>query len=134
MAQVATGTPSRRGRAPARRSCTGSGRIATRPGRAPTNKRVWASVQRTASAVIDDAFAEALRRDPARRWRWIVLLDGQRDQLKRVERAARKVAVEITIVLDIVHVLEYLWRAAYAFHADGTRPPRRGSIISWSSC
>jgi len=23
-------------------------------------------------------------------------------------------------VLDIVHVLEYLWRAAYAFHADGT--------------
>lgn len=23
-------------------------------------------------------------------------------------------------MLDIVHVLEYLWRAAYAFHADGT--------------
>jgi hypothetical protein len=35
-------------------------------------------------------------------------------------RAARKVGVEITIVLDIVHALEYLWRAAYAFHADGT--------------
>ena len=42
------------------------------------------------------------------------------DQIKRVERAARKVGVEITIVLDIVHALEYLWRAAYAFHADGT--------------
>ncbi len=93
-------------------------RDAARP--RPANKRVWASVQRSAQAVIDDAFAEALRRDPARRRRWIVLLDGQRDQLKRVERAARKAQVAITIVLDIVHVLEYLWRAAYAFHADGT--------------
>jgi hypothetical protein len=93
-------------------------RAATRP--RPTDKRVWASVERTPQAVIHDAFAEALRRDPDRRRRWIVLLDGQPDQLKRVERAARKVGVEITIVLDIVHVLEYLWRAAYAFHADGT--------------
>ncbi|HEX3480587.1 MAG TPA: ISKra4 family transposase [Kofleriaceae bacterium] len=93
-------------------------RDAARP--RPTNKRVWASAQRSAQAVIQDAFAEALRRDPERRRRWVVLVDGQRDQIKRVERAARRVGVEITIVLDIVHVLEYLWRAAYAFHKDGT--------------
>jgi hypothetical protein len=86
----------------------------------PTNKRVWASAQRSAQGVIDDAFAEAYRRDPEHRRRWVVLVDGQRDQLQRVERAARKVGAEITIVLDIVHVLEYLWRAAYAFHKDGT--------------
>lgn len=86
----------------------------------PTNKRIWASVQRSAQAVIEDAFNEARRRDPEHRRRWIVLVDGQRDQIKRVQRAARKVGVEITIVLDIVHVLEYLWRAAYAFHQDGT--------------
>lgn len=93
-------------------------RAATRP--RPTNKRVWASAARSAQAVIEDAFDEALRRDPDRRRRWVVLVDGQRDQIKRVERAARKVGVSITIVLDIVHALEYLWRAAYAFHADGT--------------
>jgi len=86
----------------------------------PTNKRVWASAQRTAQGVIDDAFAEAVRRDPNQRRRWVVLVDGQRDQIKRVERAARKVGATITIVLDIVHVLEYLWTAAYAFHKDGT--------------
>jgi hypothetical protein len=86
----------------------------------PTNKRVWASAQRSAQGVIDDAFAEAHRRDPDHRRRWVVLVDGQRDQIRRVQRAARKVGAEITIVLDIVHVLEYLWRAAYAFHADGT--------------
>jgi len=89
-----------------------------RPG--PVNKRVWASAQRSAQGVIDDAFAEASRRDPDHRRRWIVLLDGQRDQIKRVERAARKVGAQITIVLDIVHALEYLWRAAYAFYKDGT--------------
>ena len=91
---------------------------ATRP--RPTNKRVWASAERSAQAVIDDAFDEGLRRDPDLRRRWVVLVDGQRDQIKRVERAARKVGVKITIVLDIVHALEYLWRAAYAFHKDGT--------------
>jgi hypothetical protein len=86
----------------------------------PTNKRVWASAQRSAQGAIDDAFAEAHRRDPEHRRRWVVLVDGQRDQIKRIERAAKKVSATITIVLDIVHVLEYLWSAAYAFHKDGT--------------
>lgn len=86
----------------------------------PVNKRVWASLSHAPQRVIDDAFAEALRRDPERRRRWVVLVDGNGDQLRRIYRAARKVGVEVTIVLDIVHVLEYLWRAGHAFHADGT--------------
>ena len=86
----------------------------------PVNKRVWASLEHSAQQVVDDAFAEALRRDPERKRRWVVLVDGQRDQLERVKRAAKKLGVEITIILDIVHVLEYLWRAAYAFCAEGT--------------
>lgn len=86
----------------------------------PTNKRVWASISHTPQRVIDDAFAEAARRDPEHRRRWVVLVDGNRDQLRRVQRAASKLGVEVTTVLDIVHVLEYLWRAAYAFHSEGT--------------
>jgi hypothetical protein len=86
----------------------------------PTQKRVWASVEHTPQKVVDDAFAEATRRDPEHRRRWVVLVDGQLDQLKRVQRAARTFGVEVTIVLDIVHVLEYLRRAAYAFHAAAT--------------
>ena len=86
----------------------------------PANKRVWASVAHSAQQVVDDAFAEGLRRDPERARRWVVLVDGQRDQLKRVQRAALKVGVEVTIQLDIVHVLEYLWRAAYAFHPESS--------------
>jgi hypothetical protein len=86
----------------------------------PVNKRVWASIEHAGQGVINDAFAEALRRDPERQRRWVVLVDGHRDQIRRVLRGAEKAGVEITIVLDIVHVLEYLWRAAYAFHPDGT--------------
>lgn len=82
----------------------------------PVRKRVWASLAHEAQQVVDDAFAEATRRDPERRRRWVVLVDGQRDQIRRIKRAARKVGVDVTIVLDIVHVLEYLWRAAHAFH------------------
>ena len=86
----------------------------------PTSKRVWASIAHSAQHVIDDAFAEAVRRDPGLRRRWVVLVDGNRDQLRYIKRAACKVGVELTIVLDIVHVLEYLWKAAYAFQPAGT--------------
>lgn len=86
----------------------------------PVNKRVWASLEHGAQQVVDDAFAEGLRRDPERKRRWVVLVDGQPDQIKRVQQGARKAGVEITIQLDIVHVLEYLWRAAYAFHAESS--------------
>lgn len=86
----------------------------------PIDKRVWASIEHGAQQVIDDAFAEALRRDPDHKRRWVVLVDGQQDQIKRVLRAAKKADVEITLQLDIVHVLEYLWRAAYAFHPESS--------------
>jgi len=81
------------------------------------------------SAPIQDAFDEALRRDPDLRRRWVVLVDGNRDQLERIKRAARATGVKIRIVLDVVHVLEYLWRAAYAFHADGTKDAQ-----TWVEC
>ena len=95
----------------------------------PTHKRVWASIEHTPQRVIDDAFAEAIRRDPERRRRWVVLVDGHRDQLRRIQRAARTFGVEITIKLDIVHVLEYLWRAAYAFHPEGS-----AEAETWVEC
>jgi hypothetical protein len=95
-----------------------SDKAARRP--RPRNKRVWASVVHSPERVIADAFDEAFRRDPECRRRWIVLVDGNKDQLARIKRAAADLGVAITIVLDLVHVIEYLWTAAYAFHADGS--------------
>jgi hypothetical protein len=95
----------------------------------PVNKRVWASVEKSSKEVIFEAFAEGLRRDPGRLRRWVVLVDGNKDQLSLVKRAAKKARVEITIVLDIIHVLEYLWKAAHCFFADGTKEAEQ-----WVTC
>jgi len=87
----------------------------------PSNKRVWASLIKAPAAVIRDAFEQARRRDPRFKRTWVVLVDGNRDQLKLVKKTARKLGVEITIVVDLIHVLEYLWKAAYAFHKEGSK-------------
>jgi hypothetical protein len=78
----------------------------------PTDKRVWASVEKTPKAVIREAFAEALRRDPEKTRRWVVLVDGEPKQLAAVKAEARRAGARVTILLDVVHVLEYLWNAA----------------------
>lgn len=90
----------------------------------PTNKGVWASVKRASSAVIDEAFQEALRRDPERKRTWVVLVDGHADQLRAVRRAVAKYGVQVTIVVDLIHLIEYLWHAAYCFHAAGSAEAR----------
>jgi hypothetical protein len=88
---------------------------------APEGKRVWASVEKEPEEVIEDAFLDASSRDPRRQKKWVVLLDGNADQLSLVRAAAKRHRREVTIVLDVVHVLEYLWKAAYVFHAEGTK-------------
>ena len=84
----------------------------------PTDKRVWASVKKKPRAVIREAFNEALRRDPDKRRRWVVLVDGEPKQLRAVKAEARRAGVVITILLDIVHVLEYVWTAARALFGE----------------
>jgi hypothetical protein len=84
----------------------------------PTDKRVWASVEKEPRAVIREAFAEALRRDPDKRRRWVVLVDGEPKQLRAVKAAARLAGVKVTILVDIVHVLEYIWGAARALFGE----------------
>lgn len=72
------------------------------------------SVEKTARSVIRDAFEEALRRDPEETRRWVVLVDGEPKQLRAVKAEARRAGVKVTILADIVHVLEYIWAAARA--------------------
>ena len=84
----------------------------------PTDKRVWASVEKHSRAVIREAFAEGLRRDPDKRRRWAVLVDGEPKQLRSVKAEARRAGVKVTLLLDIVHVLEYIWNAARALFGE----------------
>jgi hypothetical protein len=82
-------------------------------------KRVWASIVKDAKVVVDDAFAEAHKRDPEHKRRWVVLVDGNRDQIRYAKASAKRYGVEITLVLDLIHVAEYLWKAAWCFHEKG---------------
>lgn len=94
----------------------------------PRDKRVWASVEKSQRKVIRDAFDEALRRDPERSRRWVVLVDGDRNQVRAVKAEAKRARVQVTIVVDIVHVLEYIWKAARALF--GASSPEAESWVS----
>ncbi|MCL2824153.1 MAG: hypothetical protein FWD57_09195, partial [Polyangiaceae bacterium] len=50
----------------------------------PTNKRVWASVQKDKTVETREAFEDAQRRDPKRERPWVVLVDGEPSQLRAV--------------------------------------------------
>jgi hypothetical protein len=91
----------------------------------PEHKRVWASVERDAEETIDQAFIEALLRDPKRELRWVVVVDGSEEQLRIIRRCQKRYNVEFTLVLDFIHVAGYLWKASYAFHARGSDAARR---------
>lgn len=82
------------------------------------DKRTWARVEADLKAVIEAGFEEAIRRDPDQRLQWVVLTDGQEALLRQVYAAARRYKVEITVIQDFVHVLEYLWKAGHALHAQ----------------
>jgi hypothetical protein len=87
----------------------------------PQAKRVWASIEKSVEGVIDDVFHEALRRDPERKKPWVVLVDGNVTQLGDMLAFAEHYQVNPTVIIDIIHVAEYLWKAAWAFHQEGTR-------------
>ena len=84
----------------------------------PHDKRVWASVEQSPRKVIRAMFDEALRRDPDKRRRWVVLVDGEPRQLRAVKAEARRAGVKVTILLDVVHVLEYVWKGARAIFGE----------------
>lgn len=86
----------------------------------PAAKRVWASLEKDPEQVIDQAFAEAKRRDPEGRHRWVALIDGAAHQLGCLRRVQRRHRVKLTVVLDLIHVVEYLWKAAFVFCPEAT--------------
>jgi hypothetical protein len=88
--------------------------------RRPTDNRVWASVEKPPGKVIREAFEEALRRDPDKQHHWVVRVDGERKQLRAVKAQARRVGVKVTILVDVVHVLEYVWKAARAIFGESS--------------
>jgi hypothetical protein len=79
------------------------------------NKRLWASLLKGKTAVIPEVAEEMGRRDPLRSMTRLALTDGERALQIRVDQK-----LNVTLILDLIHVLEKLWKAAYCFHAEGS--------------
>ena len=82
------------------------------PGPIAKNKWLTASIVNAPAEVIRRIFDEAERRDPKHRRTWVALVDGDNHQIDRIKFEARKRKIKVTIVVDFVHVLGYLWNAA----------------------
>jgi hypothetical protein len=93
--------------------------VPRRPGPAARGKWLTASITNDAAEVITSVFDEATRRDPDHHRTWVALVDGNTHQIQRIHAEARTRSVDVTIVVDVVHVLEYLWKAAWCFHDEG---------------
>ena len=81
----------------------------------PENKRVWASLLKGKTVVIREVAGEMDRRDRSRSLTRVALTDGERALQIRV-----KLKLNVTLILDLMHVLEKLWKAAYVLHAEGS--------------
>lgn len=86
----------------------------------PQAKRVWASVKNDASVVIDQMLDEGQRRDPRHCREWVVLLDGQEYQRDVIETSLAERGHTATIILDLIHVIEYLWKASRDFYHEAS--------------
>ena len=95
---------------------------------APRAADRWYACDITAGrdVTIGKIFAEAGRRDPDHRRTWIVLTDGDNHQIKLIQDQAAARGVTVVIFIDFIHVLEYLWKTAWCFHA-----PRDPAMEDW---
>lgn len=84
-------------------------------------KRVWASLVKEPETIIAEAFDEALYRDPHQQKNWVALVDGNKTQLRLLKQLAQKHHIHLTIVLDLIHVIEYLWKAAFVFYSPSSQ-------------
>ena len=96
-----------------------------RPGPKALAKWLAGSVRKDPADMIAAAFDEAEARDPGHLRTWVVLVDGAEHQLALIRAEAARRGVTIHVIIDIIHVLEYIWGArAEPARRRGTR--RRG--------
>ena len=94
----------------------------------PRSLRRWYAIDiaadrtQTTGAIFD----EAERRDPDHLRQWIALVDGDNHQISLIQGQAAARGIDLVILIDFIHVQEYLWKAGWCFHA-----PRDPAIETW---
>jgi hypothetical protein len=83
----------------------------------PTHKTLLPTLIKPTEEAIKDMFDEADRRDPKKVRETVCLLDGQEHQKEQVLDQAKRRNRLLVLILDIIHVIHYLWIAAKALRA-----------------
>jgi hypothetical protein len=109
------------------------GRQPGTPPRTPRAVNKWYTCGITAACaeVIARVFEEADRRDPARERDWLALVDGNAHQISCFQAEAAKRGKDITILIDFIHVIEYLWKAALCFTPPGDTRATEDQVTAW---
>jgi hypothetical protein len=80
----------------------------------PQNKRVSASVEKGTAASVSEMFDEVDHRDPERQRPVGILIDGEEHQQTAILTEGARRGRTLTIILDLIHLLHYLWIAGFA--------------------
>lgn len=81
-------------------------------------KRVWAGIREDATDTIAQGFAEVDHRDPNKKTTLVGLVDGNANQIADLEEQAEQSGRDICIIIDLIHVIEYLWKASRSFYGE----------------
>jgi hypothetical protein len=103
------------------------------PPRTPqaVNKWYTCGITATCAEVITQVMDEADRRDPERRREWLALVDGNAHQIDCFQAEAAGRGKAITILIDFIHVIEYLWKAALCFTPPGDTRATEDQVTAW---
>jgi hypothetical protein len=79
----------------------------------PRALRRWYTVDIAAGRehTIGAVFDEAERRDPGHERPWVALVDGDIHQISLIQAQAAARGIDLPVLVDFIHVLEYLWKA-----------------------
>jgi hypothetical protein len=84
------------------------------------HKRVWANLLQSKDEVIAAVVEEVKRVDPTGSKTHVALCDGERALQKRILPALQALVPAVVLILDLLHVVEKLWKVAHCFHPEGS--------------
>jgi len=77
-----------------------------------------ASLEQPKNVVVEELVRDARARDPKHRRPWVVVMDGALGLWALVATMLK--GIEYVGILDVIHVVEYLWTAGNALDGEGT--------------
>ena len=83
------------------------------------NKVVKASIEKSQEVAIRELFSEAKRLDRENQRSIAILVDGEEKQQREILKQAHLLGWVVVLIVDLIHVLHYLWMAAKALCKKG---------------